>query len=305
MEAKMTRSLAAAFLSTLAVAGLASAQTEDALRAYFEGRYVRVNLDLPASHKGVDLRFDREVPFDESEHTHRLRDYDVAIGEGQRVRVTHLKVKDDLIEFHLAGGGFNWSSDTTTRTFTSTSKSTRERDLEKEVKRETDRDRKRRLQDQLDDLRHDRERHDDYLREEVEAYNVGARERDHERALRMGSRFNLRFKKSVPPDALSPEGVMRYLAPWVDFDVASGQRRGQEAPASGETGDDVRSWLHKGVLRREVEARLGRPDREEACRGGDHDCVALVYANGGEETEMVFVEDVLVRFTLRDARDPR
>lgn len=278
----------------------AAAQDEAALRLYFQGKLVAVKLDMPASHKGVDLRMDREQPLDAAEHASRLRDFDVAIREGQRAPVTFVKVKDDLIEFHLAGGGFNWSSEKTTQTFSSTPKSSREYDLEKQVKNETDAKRKRDLQRELDDLRRERERQDERRRRDVEDYNERARARDQDRALRGGSRFNVRFKKKVPPDALTPVGLLRYLEPWVDFsgDWPSATGGEAQAPPRGSGAD----WLRKGLLREDVERRLGRPRREAGCRSGqaeDLECAVCSYADGGDEIEATFVEDVLVRFTAR------
>lgn len=288
---------AASLAFLLLAARPVSAQNEEALRRYFERKYVVVKVDMPASHKGIDLRFDREEPFNRGELSSRIREYDVAIAEGQRVPVTYVKVKDDLVEFHLAGGGFNWSSETTTQSFTSTPKSSREGDLERQIKDETDRDRKRRLQDELDDLRNRRQRRDERERREVEAYNLEASRRDHETALRRGSRFNVRFKKNIPPDALIPDGLMSYLTPWVDFS----ERPAEAAAPAPRGGADDRAWLRKGLDRREVEERLGRPVRQASCRGGDQDCVTLTYSLGGDEVEMVFVEDVLVRYAVGPA----
>jgi hypothetical protein len=271
----------------------AAAQDEAALRSYFQGKQVMVKVDMPATHKGIDLRFDREQPFDIAEQSSRLRDYDAAIREGQRVAVTQVKVKDDLVEFQLAGGGFNWSSDTTTQSFSATPKSSRESDLERRIKTETDEKRKRDLQRELDGLRRDRQREDDYRRRDVEAHNERARERDRERALKAGSRFNVRFKKKLPPDALTPQGLSKYLEPWVDF---SG-----DWPSGRANGGGGGGGLRKGQLREEVERLLGSPRRESACRGGDADleCVTAVYRTRDEEIEATFVEDVLVRFSPR------
>ncbi len=276
----------------LAGAG-ASAQDEDTLRRAFEGRTVTVKIPMPASHLGVDLRFDRAQPFDFSEQADRLGRYDTALREGDRVPVTKVKVKDDLIEFHLAGGGFNWTWQTTTETFTPSPKSDREKDLERDIKKEADRERRDDMQDELDRLRHERERRDDRRRHEVEEHNLQAREVDHERALRSGSRFNVRFKKHVPPDALTPDGLARYLSAWVDF--GDGRRRPEDRPPQVGMG-----WLRKGLTRAEVEERLGRPLRQSPCGGTDLQCLTLVYA-GDEETEaeVTFVEGVVVRFNLR------
>lgn len=277
----------------------ASDQDEARLRAALEGKFVTVKVDMPASHKGIDLRFDREQPFDVSENASRIREFDVAIREGDRVQVTHVKLKDDMIEFHLAGGGFDWSSDKTTESFSSSSKSSRESDLEKRIKNETDRQKKREMQEELDDLRRQRERRDDRRRREVEEYNREASERDRQKSLRSGSRFNLRFKKNVPPGALTAEGVRDYLTKWAEISGSAGGRTTVERPTTRED-DDRLGWLRKGLLRDEVEKRLGRPRRQSACRVSDPDldCQILTYEADGD-VEVTFVEDVLVRFTIR------
>ena len=276
--------------------GAAAAQDEASLRTALEGRQLTVTIDMPASHRGVDLRFDREEPFDVSENASRIRQYDVGIPEGRRAQVTRVKVKDDLIEVHLGGGGFNWGSDTTTQTFTASSKSSRESDLDKRIRDETDASRKRELQRERDDLRRQRERRDDRRRNEVEEHNRDARERDRERSLRSGSRFNLRFRKRVLPEALTAEGMLRYLERWAS---ASGVEPGVAGdPGGGEAG---RAWLHKGLSREDVEVRLGRPRRETPCGSAADDlrCAVALYDDGPDELEATFVEDVLVRFTAR------
>src|SRR5688572_15954415 len=130
----MRRSWLPALVLSLLALPAAADPREDALRAALVGKYVIVKVDMPASHKGVDLRFDKEEPFNLSEHYSRIKEYDVAIREGDRVPITFVKLKDDLIEIHLAGGGFNWISDKTTQSFSSTSKSNRESDLDKRIK---------------------------------------------------------------------------------------------------------------------------------------------------------------------------
>jgi hypothetical protein len=295
----MRRPWLPALVVSLAALPAASDQTEDALRSALVGKYVTVKIDMPASHKGVDLRFDKEQPFNMSEHFSRLKEFDSAIREGDRVPITYVKLKDDMIEIHLAGGGFNWISDKTTQSFSGSSKSSRESDLEKRIKTETDRQRKREMQDELDDLRRQRERRDDRRRREVEEYNVMASERDHNKAMRSGSRFNLRFKKNVPQGALSADGVMDYLTKWASTSSGSAPRGGSNpAPRSG---DDTLDWLRKGLLRDDVNKRLGRARSEGSCKSGDSqsDCRMATYASGDDEVEVTYVEDVVVKFTIR------
>lgn len=276
----------------------AADETEEALRRGLVGKRVVVKVDMPASHRGVDLRFDRDPPFNLNENASRIREHDAAIREGDRAQVTHVKLKDDMIEFHLDGGGFNWGSDTTTRSFSGTPKSSRESDLAKRIKAETDRERRRQLEDELDDLRRERERRDDRRRREVEDYNERARERDQERALRSGSRFNLRFKKAVPPGALTPEGVRDFLARWVDFEGEGPPERGSVAKAPRAPGGA--SAVRKGMPREEAERLLGPARSEAACPGpAELDCRLVVYEDGAEDLEATFVEEVLVRISPR------
>ena len=272
---------------------------EDALRAALVGKYVTVKIDMPASHRGIDLRFDKEEPFNPSEHFQRVKEFDVAIREGDRAPITYVKLKDDMIEIHLAGGGFNWISDKTTQSFSSSSKTSRESELERRIKNETDRTRKRELQDELDDLRRDRQRRDDRRRREVEEFNILAGERDRAKALRSGSRFNLRFKKNVPQGALTGDGVFDYMTKWAS--VGSGPApRAADNPPPRSGGDDL-SWLRKGLLREDVNKRLGRPRSEESCKSGDSSggCRLATYSTFGDDVEITFVEDVVVKFTMR------
>jgi hypothetical protein len=277
------------------------AQDETALRNAFMGRQVAIRVDMPASHKGVDLRFDREVPFDLKENADRIREHDASLMAGDVIAVTYIKIKDDLIEFHLGGGGFNWFTDSTTKTATSSSKTLRESDLEKQIKAETDRDRKRQLERELDDLRRDRQSRDDRERRDVEDYNRRARDRDMDRALKSGSRFNLRFKKRVPADALTPEGLERYLDPWVDFSGRGARRAASSAPASSSNRAPVSRDWRKGTPRREMEDALGKARRERSCPGDDGglDCRIATFDDGSDEIEATFVEGILVRFSTR------
>ncbi len=222
MRTSTSRALA---LAGVLVAFPARGEEDEALRRALEGKFVVVEVDLPATENGLDLRFDRVNPLDEREQQSRLRQYDAAIRRGDEVQVTRVRLKGDHIEFQLEGGGFDWGRDATTRTFTATPKSNREKELDKLIKGETDSGRKRDLEDERNDLRRERERRDDRERREIEDYNELAHRRDVEKALRSGSRINLRFKKKVPPEALTPEGLMRYLEPWVQLAERRDQQR--------------------------------------------------------------------------------
>jgi hypothetical protein len=77
---------------------------------------------------------------DYPEHAKRLKRYGTAIEAGQSALITKLKVKGNLIEFQLDGGGYGTSGDPTNPTVTAAAvpKTQREKDLEAALKTETD-----------------------------------------------------------------------------------------------------------------------------------------------------------------------
>ena len=130
----------------------AYAQSEPEFRDFFEGKSVRVKIDMPATQEGIDVFPDARRAVDFAAYSARLKSTGIAIHNGESVMVTKVRVKDKLIEFQLAGGGYGtFGDDTGSVSATTVSKSKRERDLEKLVKDEPDADRRRRLQRELDD----------------------------------------------------------------------------------------------------------------------------------------------------------
>jgi hypothetical protein len=280
----------------LALAAPATAQNEAALRSYFEGRHVTVRLDMPGSSDGIDVRADARAAIDYPRYRDDLKRYGTSIRSGDSVVVTLVKVKKDLIEFQLGGGGFGtFGDDTSTSVYIPlVDKSNREKDLEKRVRDEDDRDRKRRLQRELDDLREDRERQNRRIM--VERERAEARKRDEvaDRRMRGGSRFNLRYQGSVPA-GIRPEDMMAALAEFVDF-------RGDAPPslpppsASAPSGDI--SVLRKGMLRADAEREFGRAVESSERRDGGIVIKTMVFNVGEQRITAEFIEDVLVRYTI-------
>jgi hypothetical protein len=309
----MKEALKLAVLTAVSIAAAPRLRGDDdaaemALKRFFEGRSVVVRVDMPATSSGIDLYPEREYPLDFSKAADRMRSSGVAVREGDRITVTRIKVKDDLIEFHLGGGGFNAFKDGSgTMSPTTASKSRLERDLERDLKNETDERRRRDLRRELDSLRREREREDARYREIAEATNELRRERDRQRALEMGSRFNIRFeKKDVPPDYLTPEGVMRALEKLVDFkglgprpperpeDLRLVRPDGEPSPSEEAASDDDRP-VRKGMTRAEVEAICGRPLREDESQEGVLHVRVAKYRRGQDRVEVTYVDDVVVR----------
>jgi hypothetical protein len=84
----------------------ASAQDENRLKDFFEGRRVVVRLDMPGTKDGVNVYPDRRRDLDLSDYRDNLRRYGPALRAGEMAVVTLVKVKKDHIEFQLNGGGF-------------------------------------------------------------------------------------------------------------------------------------------------------------------------------------------------------
>jgi hypothetical protein len=130
------------------------------LQDYFVGKQVTLQIDMPGTQKGVDLRMDRDDPMDWKQYSSRLKEFGPAIRSGDRSTITTLVVKKNLIEFQLDGGGFGtfWDDDSTTVTPYHVDKSNYEKQLERDIRDTSDPQRRRDLQRELDRVRSRRER---------------------------------------------------------------------------------------------------------------------------------------------------
>ena len=195
------------------------AQDELTLRRFFEGKRVRVKIDMPATHEGVDFRYRQDPPLDFRAYSDRLRKFGIALRNGDETMVTGVKLKSRNVEFQLAGGGYGTLGDDTGYVaMPSVSKSSREKQLEKDVKNETDNRRRERLQGELNRLRDQRQREERYEREEAARLTVARKAEIEQKRLQAGSRFNLWFPPNYLKEAApSPAELMEMLSEWVDF----------------------------------------------------------------------------------------
>lgn len=209
----------ALLLSTLAVPLVAANRNHLLLKDIFEGRRVTVRIDMPATKDGINVHVDDRRPLDVNEYRDDLRRYGVAIRDGESAVVTLVKVKDDLIEFQLDGGGYGTFFDDTDTSadIPYLGKSEREKTLERRIREETDRDRRRQMERELDALRDRRERENRRIRVERERLADYKRDRLAFKRLHAGSRFNIRYRDRVPAD-IRPEDIMAALGEYVEFD---------------------------------------------------------------------------------------
>ena len=278
----------------LALAAPAAAQNEAALREYFEGKRVTPRMDMPGTSDGVDVHADARRAIDYAKYRDDLKRYGTAIRAGDTIVVTLVKVKKDLIEFQLGGGGFGTFGDdtSTSANIPLVEKSEREKNLEKRVRDEDDRDRRRQLQRELDDLRDRRERENRRIMAERERVEELKRERIAEERLRGGSRFNLRYEDRVPA-GMRPEDMMAALAEYVDFGGRTDARTEVAPPPTGDI-----TMVRKGLLRGEAERAFGKPVSSSERREGGIVITTLVFDVGDQRVSAEFVEDVLVRYTI-------
>ena len=286
-------------LTTCALASPAAAQDENALKAAFEGHRVTVRIDMPGTSDGVDVKPESRRGVDFGDYRDNLKRYGTAIHAGDSATVTLIKVKKDLIEFQLGGGGFGTFGDDTSTSVSMPHKerTEREKDLEKLIKDEPDRDRRRRYQSELDDLRDRRERENRRIDIEKARAEEIKRERVAQNRLRGGSRFNIRYDDRVPA-GMRPQDVVAALAEYVDF--GGGQPTfeppppmpQQPPPPGGVTG------LRKGMTRLDAERMLGVPAESSQHRQGDIVVTTLVFVVGDEKVTADFIEDVLVKYTI-------
>ncbi|HNR38708.1 MAG TPA: hypothetical protein PKN61_06705 [Acidobacteriota bacterium] len=300
----MNRWLTVAAIAAALTAGLA-AQSEAALKQYFEGRKVVVKINLPATKDGADVDVfpTGRVQMDYKSYGNRLKTFGVALHDGDSVLVTLVKVKKNQIEFQLGGGGYGTAGDETDTSvhFTPASKSTREQDLEKQLDAEKDPKRARVIKDELDTLRWQRERDDDRRRHQAEAEAAVRVERIQEKRLTGGSRFNLYYGDRLMPDDLKPERVVAALSqflsfPWLE-EPAAPEAAPSAGPAPAPPADPVQS-LRKGLTRADVEALLGSPRSMNETTEGGLKLLHCVYEKGENRVEAVFTEDVLIRYTI-------
>jgi hypothetical protein len=214
------------FVSLSSLAQHAQSSSQSALQNYFVGRQVRLQIDMPGTQQGVDLRMDRDDPMDWKSYSNRLKQFGPAIRTGDRSTITTIVVKKNLIEFQLDGGGFGtfWDDSSTTVTPYHVDKSNYEKQLERDLRNETDPQRRRDLQRELDRARSRRDRDqaaDD--RAAMIASQLKAQQVE-EKRMRGGSRFNLRWAGTIPPDQLTPEAIMKLLDGYVDFGDLQAQK---------------------------------------------------------------------------------
>ncbi len=284
---------------------------QSVLQNYFVGRQVRLQIDMPGTQQGVDLRMERDDPMDWKAYSSRLKQFGPAIRSGDHCTITTVVVKKNLIEFQLDGGGFGtfWDDSSTTVTPYRVEKSSYEKRLEDDIRNTTDPQKKRDLQRELDRVRNRREREqaaDDraaMIASQLKAQQVA------DKRTRGGSRFNLRWPGSIPPDQLTPDVVMKLLVDYVDFGDLQGQKPifqaaaqspalANNAPANGPPSSAI-TQLKRGMQIGDISQLLGL-GRQMSQSTSEEGLKTQIFEYLPEDyrVEVTYVDGVVVRYSI-------
>lgn len=307
----MKRAISVALL--LFAATTAHAQSEDALRQYFEGKRVVLHQDMPATQFGADVSASFGGPgrmaFDA--YSRNLRTFGVSLPKGASALVTKLKVKGDAIEFQLEGGGYGVFGDITdpTVTWTMLTKSDREKELERRLDREERYRERERIKDELDDLRRHRDRENDRRRREAEEQTRINAATISERRARGGSRFNLHFPAKLTDDQLRPDLIVQALAEYISFPWLEKPRPAAPPPAPAsrptpavrpapQAPPPTSASLKKGMSLADVERVLGQPTRRSEKAEGSLKLQVLTFETSNDVVEAQFLDGILVKYSF-------
>jgi hypothetical protein len=290
-------------MAGLLVPAAVQAQSEAALRDYFEGRTVKVKLAMPGTEDGVDIYPGTPKPLDYPRHASRLKEYGTAIKTGNDALVTKVKVKSKLIEFQLDGGGYGTMGDETSSSVnvSDAPKTKREQNLEAQLKRETDPAQRRAIKEELDDLRAERERENARNRAAVADAQESKKANIRQRRLEGGSRFNIRYREGVPATALTPESVKAALDAYLEFPEAQAETDATAPQPFGATAPPPppgSGLPTKGMLQQDVDRMLGMPAKSTDRAEGKLKVTTRVYPTKAGRVSAEFVEGVLIRYTI-------
>jgi hypothetical protein len=289
---------------------IAQTSGQSSLQNYFVGKQVTLQIDMPGTQQGVDLRVERDDPMDWKQYSGRLKQFGPAIRSGDRSTITTVVVKKNLIEFQFDGGGFGtfWDDSSTTVTPYHVDKSSYEKQLERDINNTTDPQKRRDLQRELDYARSRREREqraDDRaaaIASQLKAQQVA------DKRLRGGSRFNLRWNGSIPQDQLTPEAVMKLLDGYVDFGDLQGEKailkpvaQNISVPANAPANppNSPITQLKRGMQIGEVSELLGlgRQLSQSTSEEGLKTQI-FEYLPNDYRVEVTYVDGILVRYSI-------
>jgi hypothetical protein len=313
------RVILGAALALATVGRGALAQNEAALRAAFEGKTIAVRMDMPATSRGVDVYPQDGMPVNFREVAERLKDNGTSLKIGQQVMITKVVVKKSShIEFQLGGGGYgtfgDYMSNSSEVSAVSAGESKEEKALRDSIKHAPGPTKRKQFERELANVRDSRERENARAKAEAAQANEAREANLRVKRAESGSRFNVRYRNGIPPEGLTPEGVMKALAQYVDFSAMGGpsavasngsvvlpvgatQSLASSSSASAAPKAGL-SALKKGLTLKDVEALLGPASTANELKEGSMTVMKRTYKHEGMKVEAKFVSDVLIDFSI-------
>ncbi len=285
-----------------------------AIENYFTGKEVTLKIDMPGTQKGVDLKFENNPPMNWKEYGSRIKQFGAAIRKGDKSRVTSVVVKKDMIEIQLDGGGFGtFGDDTNTKVEAKKIEpSDYEKQLAKAISETTDEDKKRDLERDLDRERARRDKQNAANERAAQVASEIKAQQVQGNRMNGGSRFNLRWKGSIPEGELTPESIVNLLGEHVDFSELQGGGEGRPEPtvqkrsatelpsAGGQAADGSPTGkLKRGMQISEVSNLLG-PGRQlsESTTPEGWKTQVFEYLPGDRRVEVTYVDGLVMRYSI-------
>jgi hypothetical protein len=153
------------------------------------------------------------------------------------------------------------------------------------------------MQDELDDLRRDREREDRRNQTSAKVAEEEKRQRIADQRLHGGSRFNIRYPNGVPAGA-TPEGIMGALSEYVEFPFVDGARKAPGHLNTPAAPAPTPGALRKGMTFQEAESLLGKAERTTDRMEGKLKVTTATFSRDDQRIEGEFVEGVLIRYSI-------
>jgi hypothetical protein len=154
------------------------------------------------------------------------------------------------------------------------------------------------MNEELDDLKAERERENARNRSAVAEAEEHRKQNVRQRRLESGSRFNIRYPAGVPAEALAPESIITALSQYLDFDQTGSAAVLPSIPLQP-AGQSPRSGLpRKGMLLQDVDALLGSAARSSERKEGTLRVQTREYATPDGRVTAEFVEGVLIRYRI-------
>lgn len=284
------------FLVLISLSIKGRTQSEAHLEQIFEGQRVEVLIEMPASSEGIDIFADRRQRMDFDDYSQRIKKYGIALFPGDQVLITKIKKKGKHIEFQLAGGGYGtWTDDNETVSATYISKSARQEELEKVLKEDKDKKlaNRKKLERELKDLERERSIKQQESERQASLESEMKKARIQDQRLQGGSRFNIRYDYRIGSAELTEANIKEALSDYVNFNPGNPANATTDSNRNNSTG-----MLAKGMLLEEALKILGIPASLNTSNDCGLEITTCSFQKEQQKIEAIFVEKVLVKYTL-------